>query len=430
MTRTTPFPEPAWWEDEPMRAALAARDIGAVYRLLIARGMSQRAIATHTRTAQSEVSEIINGRRVHLYDVLARIADGLGIPRGYMGLAASAPPPVTTAPRPEPESRRAFLDAAMAAISPTPADSEPPRPRPLDYVPDVPSRVTSRDLDGLEHMLMALRDVDQSSGGAAVQAAADAVAAKLTAALRVAGDDATRRQLLVLLTRATQQAAWAALDTGNWPCCRDRMATALTAARESEDRALLAHTLYGAARALLHNTHAADALRLLQLAELHATGPRQRALLAANQAWAMSYLDSDELTRRRLHQAHSAFERANEGPSWLSWFDTADFRAVTGAAWTQLGEHETALHDIEIALAHRGESEVRPSVFENISMARCQLALGATDETLHTGQRILTVAAELRSTRVRDRMIPLVQDTATAPASEIRDLGAALARLG
>jgi len=35
---------------------------------------------------QSEVSEILAGRRIVSYEVLARIADGLGVPRGYLGL--------------------------------------------------------------------------------------------------------------------------------------------------------------------------------------------------------------------------------------------------------------------------------------------------------------------------------------------------------
>ena len=49
--------------------------------------MSQRVIASLTGQAQSEVSEILGGRRVLSYDLLLRIADGFGIPRGRMGLA-------------------------------------------------------------------------------------------------------------------------------------------------------------------------------------------------------------------------------------------------------------------------------------------------------------------------------------------------------
>jgi plasmid maintenance system antidote protein VapI len=69
-----------------MRYALAVHDIAKVYRLLQRFGVSQRRIAARVDQAQSEVSEIIGGRKVVAYDVLIRIADGLGVPRGWMGL--------------------------------------------------------------------------------------------------------------------------------------------------------------------------------------------------------------------------------------------------------------------------------------------------------------------------------------------------------
>jgi transcriptional regulator with XRE-family HTH domain len=73
-----------------MRRALADRDIASVFRILNTHGMSQREIAAMTGQSQSEISEILAGRRVIAYDVLARVSDGLGIPRGYMGLAYDA----------------------------------------------------------------------------------------------------------------------------------------------------------------------------------------------------------------------------------------------------------------------------------------------------------------------------------------------------
>jgi Helix-turn-helix len=76
------------WERHDMRVYLARRDIGSVYRLLQRFGMSQRAIAARTGQSQSEVSDIVAGhRQVISYEVLERIALGLGIPRGWMGLA-------------------------------------------------------------------------------------------------------------------------------------------------------------------------------------------------------------------------------------------------------------------------------------------------------------------------------------------------------
>ena len=70
-----------------MRKALATRDIAGVYRLMQRYGVAQRRIAALTGQSQSEISEIINGRQVNSYDVLVRIAQGLGVPRGWLGLA-------------------------------------------------------------------------------------------------------------------------------------------------------------------------------------------------------------------------------------------------------------------------------------------------------------------------------------------------------
>jgi transcriptional regulator with XRE-family HTH domain len=81
--------------DPISRRALAHRDIAAVYRMLRDAGVSQTSIALATGQKQSEVSEIISGRQVQSVTLLERIADGLGVPRGWMGLAyETAPGPV------------------------------------------------------------------------------------------------------------------------------------------------------------------------------------------------------------------------------------------------------------------------------------------------------------------------------------------------
>jgi predicted XRE-type DNA-binding protein len=77
------------WNTREMRLALANRDIRTVYKLLQKVGVSQRRIAAFTEQSQSEVSEIIHGKRlVTSYELLVRIADGLAVPRGWMGLAS------------------------------------------------------------------------------------------------------------------------------------------------------------------------------------------------------------------------------------------------------------------------------------------------------------------------------------------------------
>jgi transcriptional regulator with XRE-family HTH domain len=71
-----------------MLMALARRDIASVFRQLQHLGLSQRRIAARTGQNQSEVGEVLSGTRVVTsYDVLLRIAHGLSIPRGLLGLA-------------------------------------------------------------------------------------------------------------------------------------------------------------------------------------------------------------------------------------------------------------------------------------------------------------------------------------------------------
>jgi plasmid maintenance system antidote protein VapI len=75
------------WQSPTLRKALAEHDLATVFRVLRRYGVSQRKLAAITDQSQSEISEIVGGRRVRSYDVLARIAEGFGIPRGWMGLA-------------------------------------------------------------------------------------------------------------------------------------------------------------------------------------------------------------------------------------------------------------------------------------------------------------------------------------------------------
>lgn len=74
--------DPAILEQPDMRRALAERDITTVYKILVDNGVAQVHIALLVGQQASEVSEIISGRQVQGYDVLVRVADGLGVSRG------------------------------------------------------------------------------------------------------------------------------------------------------------------------------------------------------------------------------------------------------------------------------------------------------------------------------------------------------------
>ena len=83
--------DPREFDNPDLRKALQARDIGAVYRLLNNRGFSQTVLAALGGQPQPCVSAVMHGRRVMAYDVLVRIANGLGVPLHLMGLSSEPP---------------------------------------------------------------------------------------------------------------------------------------------------------------------------------------------------------------------------------------------------------------------------------------------------------------------------------------------------
>lgn len=94
----TPEIDRRWWtcgryQGRPLREVLAQHDIGALFAFLANRGWSRIAIGYATGLDPSRVREIHRGKRqVTSYEVLVRIADGLQIDRGLMGLAFTEPP--------------------------------------------------------------------------------------------------------------------------------------------------------------------------------------------------------------------------------------------------------------------------------------------------------------------------------------------------
>ncbi len=173
------------WEQPEMRAALAVREISAVYRLLRKHGVSQRRLAAMTGQSQSEVSEILRGRQVTADDVCTRIADGLGVPRGYLGVAydeATAirvvgPADDWQAEEDESVKRRRFLaHAAQVAMGTAVSDGEPGTGAAGPARMPAPERIGMIEVRQVEAATRALRALHDQYGA---EFCREAVAAQL-----------------------------------------------------------------------------------------------------------------------------------------------------------------------------------------------------------------------------------------------------------
>ncbi|SNR28255.1 Transcriptional regulator, contains XRE-family HTH domain [Haloechinothrix alba] len=422
------------WESGEMRDALANRDVSVVYRLLRKEGVSQRQIAALTGQSQSEVSEILKGRHVIAYDVLARIADGLGVPRGYMGLAYDEATAVSVVgagaessdEQPEEDEsvkRRRFLahaaqvtmGAAVLGTESGPVAAASPATTPA------PGRIGMADVRQVEAATRALRALDYQYGGGFCR---DAVVAQLSwgqQLLTAGGAEGVRSRLFVALADLHSVAGWTSFDTGLVDVARGHFSSALELAKQGGSDPLVANVLYRMGRVYLHQESANDALKLFQLGQIAAQESGSElavAVLCANEAWAYALLGNAEQASKLLGRTRDEFARADlaSAESWVQFFNETDVHAMVGTVHTVLAQTVDRSHTkyaipaLSRAVENYGEDMARSKVFNLSSLATNHLLEGDIDHGSRVGRSALDAAEGLKSKRVRDRMQPMKKE--------------------
>lgn len=421
--------KPETWDDGEMREALAARQISTVYLLLRKHGISQRQIAAMTGQSQSEVSEILKGRQVMAYDVLARISDGLGIPRGYMGLAYDEATRIQVvgaadeqqAEEDEAVKRRRFLaHAAQVTMGATvfAADSGS-WAAPSPAMTPAPSRIGMADVRQVEAATRALRALDYQYGGGFCR---DAVVAQLSwgqQMLSASGAEQVKSRLYVALADLHNVAGWTSFDTGLVDSARGHFAQALELAKEGGSHPLVANVLYRMGRVYLHHNSPDDALKMFQLGQIAAQESGSQlavAVLCANEAWAYAKMGNEEQSTRLLGMTRDTFARAagEEIPSYISFFTETDVHAMVGTVHTALaveGGHpdhtKYAIPALTRAIDSYGDDMARSRAFNLSALATNHLLDGDIDHGAKVGRAALDSAEGLKSARVKDRMKPM-----------------------
>jgi transcriptional regulator with XRE-family HTH domain len=198
-------------------AAVFRRDIAAVFRFLCNAGVSQYSVAHATGQRQPEVSEIISsGRQVQSVAVLERIADGLGVPRGWMGLAYAPDRAPTTERKAQTKgcSDANLLRHAMTVLSGKPVfgPAEPIRVRHCQT--PVPRRIGLADVEDVVATADRLSDLAGDFGGIPVTSALTAHVQASETLLGAIMRDQVRQRLLIALSDTHRAAGGAAAGAG------------------------------------------------------------------------------------------------------------------------------------------------------------------------------------------------------------------------
>lgn len=391
--------------------------------------MRQREIGELTGQSQSEVSEILSGERVvQSYDLLIKIADGLRVPRGWMGLAyAGERPPAQPAPPEEAVDedvkRRNFLAAASMALwghtvlgELLEVPGRPAAPTPL------PSRLAGSDVDALEALTARLRGLTRQFGGQA--GTVSTIADRSTELARVPASDVVRVRLGSALADLHTMVGWCCYDSALPDHARHHFARAMDHASVVDDGYAAADAIRHAGMMMSSSGHPNDALKLYQLGQIRldgdprytisqGTAPLVRSWLRAHSATALAAMD-------RPADARSELARARENWQPPAAFETADMDWVSSVMFQRIGDltaaesfaasasrtfgsarREGALVDVHLALLHLQASEPSAPV----------LARRAIDEVM-----------ALDSARARASLVPLGRALAARKDSTCQDL--------
>lgn len=282
--------DPLLYRRDDIRRTLAGWDIAALYRALQDdAGLSQRQIAARTGQNQSEVAEILSGRRslVESHRVLRRIAGGLDVPPEMMGLSwwgpdgtyhgpdSVYPEGVTVAHTPTGVSaemlRRHLIALGGVAMVGQPVtqlgellelSGVAPEPVPL------PSRISQVHVTKVRDLRQRLTDLSRAYGSdPEVSSAAVVWAQRL---LDVPGAEPVTRALRVAVADLQVHAGWAGFDAGLYDRAMYHWARAVELATQAGNVYLQALALSYSGLATVEHGHPRDGLKLLQAAQVKA----------------------------------------------------------------------------------------------------------------------------------------------------------------
>ncbi|MFI9642448.1 helix-turn-helix domain-containing protein [Micromonospora sp. NPDC051925] len=416
-------PDPTWWNEPAMRDALARRDVGQIFMLLNRRhGMTQRRIAELTGFAASEVYEITHGRQVMAYDVLARIAEGLGVPRGLMGLGYESVGRRDHPPEPdslrEPVQRQQFI-AALAgfAVGGTP-DVQGWLPQPGEWLGAVPATVNPETIATVREITQRHRQLDATYGGGSCR---DSALGYLVWARCLIRDGCCPEELSSAihaeLASLHNLVGWMSHDLGEHMEARRHLAQGLVYSQKADSLTLMADSYYRLGRVSIHQGNPAEALHLFQLGQIVAVNSNSLAsvaILHANIAWAHALMGNVAAMRDSLARARDEIDRSDDMqvPQWARFFfQPADLDGMSGVVHSALARYSKYRKEhATLAVSHAGralERRTEPSrseAFDHVTMALGYALLGEGAKVAQHTEAVLSAARHVRSRRLLDRL--------------------------
>jgi transcriptional regulator with XRE-family HTH domain/tetratricopeptide (TPR) repeat protein len=413
------------------RHALAHRDITTLFRILRDAGVSQIRLAHATGQQQSEISEIISGRQVQSVALLERIADGLGVRRGWMGLAydpdLELEPAAPEGGPTEDESTANLLRHAATVLWGRPVFGPADPISVKDTPTPVPRRIGPPDVAHVAATTERLAQLIGDLGGIPMADALNAHARASETLLDARMSEPVRTRLLLALSDAHHAAGSATAGAGLSDLARQHFTRAMDCAGAGQDLRRAVANLDSLGRIELAAGQPNEGLKLFQLGVATAPSPLLRANLEYDCAWALGLLGLAGDAMAALRRAQDTYQAASDEPRpWKHFAATLPY--VEGCTYLALGRFGPAV--VAFTAAEGGASHAVGCSAVNFGhLATAQLRCGELRSGLHIAQRAIGLARRLRSVSVRDSLAPLQEAAAARRDSACQDLARELATL-
>ncbi|QFZ19234.1 hypothetical protein [Saccharothrix syringae] len=284
-----------------------------------------------------------------------------------------------------------------------------------------PARIGTTDVRRLESATRVLREQDYRDGGGACRTALRAQIAHGRRLLRAQAREQVRDRLLVAVADLHNLAGWTAFDTGHPRAARAHYRSALALLEGHRQQDLVANVRYRSSRAHLHRHDPTGALRELEHARAAAdrgASARTSAIISVNQAWAHAMRGDRVEALSLLARGEEELAAAGGGAPrpWSAFFDPTDLQAMTGTVHTELaaaGDRmctRFAIPALTAAVEGYGAGMRRSAAFSLTALALDHVLDGDPVRGARVGVRAVHLAEELTSTRVADRMRPLLRE--------------------
>ncbi|MGH4016041.1 MAG: helix-turn-helix domain-containing protein [Pseudonocardiaceae bacterium] len=437
--KSGPGIDPARYARPEVRRILVALDIGGLYRVLgQSGGLSQGEIARRTGQSQSEVSDIVHGRRrVENYHLLRRLTERLEIPPEFMGLSWWAPDGTYCGPKGTYSGQHAVADLAeevedevlrrhvlaLGAVAgfgmqiPGIGGLANPYPVPGDLLP---SRLNMSHVASIEKATQWVRALRRAHGGQGE--VASAMTTQFTRWRGVDAPDAVERALGLALAEAHEVAGLCCFDSGYDRHARDHYRQALELAIQTGDHHRAASVLWraGALEAMAgYPDYALKCYQLGQCALARAAGDDSRTAFLAS--WLHSSSAQAFARMDEPRQAVACLSRSRDDWEPPDAFQRADFDWGTADSVWRLGRLDDAEPFAASSARTFSADERRDGVKARLTLATIQVQAGESGG-LVLARQVIDEVAGLQSVPTRRRLIPLTEALAARPGSDAEGL--------